>query len=649
MESILGGKLEPSSWGVGRAYCNRHAEAVMELAATQSSWPTSLSPSPPPPALPWMQHAGGSSEPQEDLMISPPAKRSIFPGMEALEDGEEPSGRHGQEAEGSPRLRQRVQFLLPHTTIQVPPPQQEEQPFYQRLERLLGPAKQGSFEDLFAADGWEDLLEDKGLRKWLVRAGQGKGGRPRPGQEVTVKLLGVLEDQSLVEKDPKLTFVLGQGTAIQALELGVLSMQLGEVALLLANPACAYGHLGREPDIPKEAKLLYEVTLLQVQDSPDPSLLPAMERLSLGNQNREWGNFHFEREEYQQALHSYQQALCVLLLPSTDCLSPEEDEELRELQVKCLNNCAAAQLKLQLLDEALASCNEVMRLDPDNVKALYRKGKLLSERGEDQAAMAILKRALQLEPTTKAIHAELSKLARRQRGQPQGPARHLQEDAAAATVAHTSQLFTESRPRLTCDPGMGWRKCPPDFPSSRRQGRPFLASHGVLRNPPLRGKGLAGRRLSARRRARRLSWAGGSKRAHACLLACLPLPGRAARLARRAAAARVRTRSAAGVASRWGRDGAAPCLPAWPLRSPRNRPRAALAGRNLGLPSLSSPRLPFTRAGRERVNGTTASASREAEQAPPRCVTRVGRGGGARLRGRHVAAPPPQPIPELSV
>ncbi|XP_053220232.1 peptidyl-prolyl cis-trans isomerase FKBP8-like isoform X1 [Podarcis raffonei] len=341
---------------------------------------------------------------------------------------------------GSPHLGRRVHFLLPHTIIQEPPPQLQERAFYQRLERLLG-GERGGFAALFAADGWEDLREDKSLRKRLVKSSPEGGSWPQLGQEVTVKMLGILEDHSLVEKDQKLTFVLGQGEAIQALDLGVLSMQLGEIALFLAGPACAYGHLGREPDIPKDATLLYEVTLLHVQDSPDLLLLPTMERLSLGNQKREWGNFHFERGDYQQALHSYQQALHVLSLPGTDCPSQEEEEELHDHRVKCLNNCAAAQLKLKLLDEALASCNEVIQLDPENIKALYRKGKLLSERGEDQAATTVLKRALQLEPTTKAIHAELSKLARRQRGQLEcpGPGGATPEDMATPTIAHSAQ------------------------------------------------------------------------------------------------------------------------------------------------------------------------------------------------------------------
>ncbi|CAM4627949.1 peptidyl-prolyl cis-trans isomerase FKBP8 isoform X1 [Caretta caretta] len=325
------------------------------------------------------------------------------------------------ELEGSPCLGRVVRFLLPHTAIEAPLPQEEEQQFYRGLERLLGP-KQGCFGQLFAAAGWADVTEDRFLRKLLVREGQGEASRPQPGQEVTVKLLGVLEDGSLVEKDPMLTFTLEQGDVIQALELGVQSMQLGEVSFLLTSFQYAYGHLGRDPDIPSDASLLYEVTLLQIRDSPDLGLLPPSTRISLSKQKRERGNFHFEREEYQWAMQSYQLALGILDSPGAVPPSPEEEEELQEHQVKCLNNCAAAQLKLQLFEEVLASCSAVLHIDPDNVKALYRKGKLLSERGEDQEAMKILKRALQLEPTTKAIHAELSKLAKRQKGQAERPA-----------------------------------------------------------------------------------------------------------------------------------------------------------------------------------------------------------------------------------
>ncbi|XP_075774510.1 peptidyl-prolyl cis-trans isomerase FKBP8-like [Pelodiscus sinensis] len=367
-----------------------------------------------------MVGAGQSPQPQGPREVSPGAQ------------GEAETPREGRELEGSPGLRRAVRFLLPPTTIEAPLAQEEERQFYQGLAQVLGP-KQGGFQELFTAAGWADVTEDRLLRKWQVREGRGEASRPQLGQEVTVKLLGVLEDSSLVEKDPKLTFHLGQGDVIQALELGVQAMQLGEVSFLLSSFLYAYGHLGRDPDIPSGASLLYEVTLLQIRDGPCLGLLPAPVRISLSNQKRERGNFHFEREEYQRALGSYRLALGLLDPPGAAALTPcsrapfspprpEEEEELREQQVKCLNNCAAAQLKLQLFEEALASCEAALHRDPDSVKALYRKGKLLSERGEDQEAMSTLKRALQLEPSAKAIHAELSKLAKRQKGQLERPA-----------------------------------------------------------------------------------------------------------------------------------------------------------------------------------------------------------------------------------
>uniref|UniRef100_A0A8C6ZLV5 peptidylprolyl isomerase n=1 Tax=Nothoprocta perdicaria TaxID=30464 RepID=A0A8C6ZLV5_NOTPE len=125
---------------------------------------------------------------------------------------------------------------------------------------------------------------DRLLRKRVVRDGQG-GPRPRPGQEVSVKALGAVEDGSLVCRRG--------GWAGPALELGVPTMELGEICLFLAAPSYGYGRLGREPDVPPEAPLLFEVTLLEVRDDPDPQRLPPAARLRLGAQKRERGNFHF--------------------------------------------------------------------------------------------------------------------------------------------------------------------------------------------------------------------------------------------------------------------------------------------------------------------------------------------------------------------
>ncbi|KAM4676741.1 peptidyl-prolyl cis-trans isomerase FKBP8-like [Discoglossus pictus] len=324
----------------------------------------------------------------------------------------------GKLLQRTPSFGKTVKFLLPPITIEDNVPEEEEMQFYKAVQKVLG-SKGCTFKDLFSSTEWIDVTDDKLLRKKILKTGFGEATKPLPGQEVTVYLMGILEDGSLVEKDPKLSFVLDEGDVIQALELGVRSMQLGEVAFLLTNGLYAFGLLGREPDIPSDASLMYKVTLIRVRDKPSLGVLTTADRISLGNQKRECGNFHFEREEYRSAMHSYSQALSILTPTNADPLSSEEEEEIREHRIKCLNNLAAAQLKLHHYDDVINSCNAVLEMDTDNAKALYRKGKVLSERGEYVEAMSILKRALKLDPTTKAIHAELSKLVRRQKGQPE--------------------------------------------------------------------------------------------------------------------------------------------------------------------------------------------------------------------------------------
>ncbi|GLD58680.1 peroxisomal membrane protein 11A isoform X1 [Lates japonicus] len=142
-------------------------------------------------------------------------------------------------------------------------------------------------------------------------------------------------------------------------------------------------------------------------------------RIRIGNQKRERGNFHLHREEYSMAARAYCMALDVLTTRSRDGSDggvDAEEEEVRDYRVKCLNNMAASQLKLEQYDEALHTSRDVLTLEPNNVKALFRTGKLLSDKGEYKEAMEVLKKALKLEPATKAIHVELSKLVKRQSG-----------------------------------------------------------------------------------------------------------------------------------------------------------------------------------------------------------------------------------------
>ncbi|XP_076880662.1 peptidyl-prolyl cis-trans isomerase FKBP8 [Brachyhypopomus gauderio] len=263
-------------------------------------------------------------------------------------------------------------------------------------------------------DEWLDVLGNGHLRKKVLDAGGGPDSKPQKGQTVTVYLKTTLTDCTTVEEESNLSFTLGDGDVIQALDLTVQLMEMGEKALVEAAAKYAYGALGSStPPVPPNADLILEVQLLSAADAPDLELSTPEERIALASRKRERGNVHYQRGDYAFAINSYGIALQITDASSRVDISPQEEDELLDVKVKCLNNMAAAQLKLDHYEAALRSCVSVLALQPDNIKALFRQGKVLALQGEYGDAVRILKRALKLEPSNKTIHAELSKLVKK--------------------------------------------------------------------------------------------------------------------------------------------------------------------------------------------------------------------------------------------
>ncbi|KAF1665949.1 Peptidyl-prolyl cis-trans isomerase FKBP8, partial [Aptenodytes patagonicus] len=275
------------------------------------------------------------------------------------------------------------------------------------------PSEQGGGEAAEDPQEWLDVLGSGLLKKKTLVPGQGVDTRPRKGQDVTVRLKATLEDGSVVEENPALTFTLGDCDVLQALDLCVQLLEMGETALIMSDAKYCYGAQGRSPDVPPNAALTLEVELLGARDAPDLELLSGKEKIELANRKRERGNFFYQQADYVLAINSYDIALKVIGSSSKVDFSPDEEAELLDVKVKCLNNLAASQLKLDHYEAALKSCNLVLEHQPGNIKALFRKGKVLAQQGEYREAIPILKAALKLEPSNKTIHAELSKLVKK--------------------------------------------------------------------------------------------------------------------------------------------------------------------------------------------------------------------------------------------
>jgi FKBP-type peptidyl-prolyl cis-trans isomerase len=103
----------------------------------------------------------------------------------------------------------------------------------------------------------------------------------KEGQHVTCAVRCTLANGEVVSERPKFEFVVGSGKCLPGFEAAVKIMNPVEpkTSILLKSP---YGKRGLPPNIPGDSDLLFEITLLQVDDKQisascevDPSLYSA--------------------------------------------------------------------------------------------------------------------------------------------------------------------------------------------------------------------------------------------------------------------------------------------------------------------------------------------------------------------------------------
>jgi FK506-binding protein 8 len=295
-------------------------------------------------------------------------------------------------------------------------------------------------------DGWLDILENKQLMKKTLTPGDESSLRPERGNKCLIDIKTVVKDTG--ESIPSETALdviafVGDYDVLHGVDLSLGLMHVGETALVSIHPRFAYGEKGKEPDIPGNCTLLCEVTLKSVEVIElEEGSLPIADKIKYGRLKKDRGNFWFERSDYQSAIHCYRRAIefadatddeMVIYHSSasgnngnnssvkmskilTDSQKVAERAvkqvgELVSLRSTAYNNLAAAQIKVDALDQALKSVNSSLDLNPNNVKALYRKSRILSAKGDLGEAIDVLKAAVKLEPESKTLTAELSKLA----------------------------------------------------------------------------------------------------------------------------------------------------------------------------------------------------------------------------------------------
>lgn len=308
-----------------------------------------------------------------------------------------------------------------------------------------------------------DILGNGTLLKKVLQ--EGSGERPEGRDIAVINFIGRLEDGTIVEEEQGMVVQIDDVEVVQGLDMTLKLMNVGERAEVIVDARFAYGEQGYkneerpERSVPANAKITYTVELVSTKEEADLETKSYTARKEIGNKKRLRGNFWMKRQEYNLAIQSYRRALEYLDESEGGITKPTADgemeptnadlQELLEDRMKVYNNLALAQLKIAAYDAALKSVDHVLQCQPNNTKALFRKGKILHAKGETKEAILFLQKAATLDEDDKLIQSELSKMVLKSKREARnekdlyqkmlGQAQKLEQKQKAAPVAQNQE------------------------------------------------------------------------------------------------------------------------------------------------------------------------------------------------------------------
>ncbi|XP_046398327.1 RNA polymerase II-associated protein 3 isoform X2 [Ischnura elegans] len=130
-------------------------------------------------------------------------------------------------------------------------------------------------------------------------------------------------------------------------------------------------------------------------DLPDTGHFSDAEKLVYSTKEKDRGNEYFKAGQFEEATQYYTRSISIL--PNVDAY----------------NNRAIANLKLKKYGEVILDCNEVLKRDAKNVKALFRRGNAHESKGFYNEAIRDFERVLEVDPSNKQARTHVSHLKKK--------------------------------------------------------------------------------------------------------------------------------------------------------------------------------------------------------------------------------------------
>jgi FK506-binding protein 4/5 len=242
------------------------------------------------------------------------------------------------------------------------------------------------------------LAKDKSLMKKQVVEGEGWDS-PKEAAKITLQVESATDGTKEISgfSAKSLEFIAGNGEVCDALEYAVLEMKLQEKAVLTCtNPLlAAEAQLGLK-DVSGD-KVVFTLVLTDFEKAKDTWNMSEEEKLAFGSQRKDVGGALFKAGRWRLALERYKKV--INLFSYLDSIKDEDNKsKAKELKKACELNSAACNLKFKEFAEARKNCDNVLKEDSSNVKALFRRAQSRLGDKNFMECMADLKKVVELDP-----------------------------------------------------------------------------------------------------------------------------------------------------------------------------------------------------------------------------------------------------------
>lgn len=163
------------------------------------------------------------------------------------------------------------------------------------------------------------------------------------------------------------------------------------------NAAVAAEKVEFEKQLEEESKKAAAERELEGEDEDhDNRKLKKADRMRMVVKNKEEGTELFQGKNFRPAAARYHKALTHA--SKFFDLSPEDEIEVNQLKLSLYLNLAQCYIKLENWDNVLRNCDDALKIDSNNPKALFRRSMVWEAKKDYDKALSDLKRAEEINP-----------------------------------------------------------------------------------------------------------------------------------------------------------------------------------------------------------------------------------------------------------